>query len=328
MDATQTLGSGNTLRLGLLAERATSGERVGAGTWSAAGRTSLALYVQDEWKIAPTLTINPGARVEWLRGLASPARLEPRASIVWSPDDDLSAHAGYARYASAPPLRDAGGVPLPEERDDYYDLGIQRRLGHLTLGIDGYWRAVRNLLAEHEAPGSALPTPFAFSRARVRGLEFTATYAHRGATAWANVAYSRTTGRTLVARPGVFSAATLAAASSRFLPLATDRPLTASAGFTHRFDELTLSADVQVSSGTVRTLDPALPNGARAPGYALVGLVAVYHVRLAQRATDLRIDLTNIAGVHATTSDARNVEGGWTRQTRGRALVVGIEQGF
>jgi len=121
---------------------------------------------------------------------------------------------------------------------------------------------------------------------------------------------------------------TLAAAPARWLPVAGNRPLTASAGFTHRLDELTVAADVLVSSGAVRTLDPARPNGARAPAYALLGLAAVYHARVAGHATDLRLDLTNLADVRTVAADATALEGGWTRRTKGRAIVLGVEQGF
>jgi hypothetical protein len=324
VDLARALGSGNILRFGLLAGRSTARELDLAGRGSSAGRTAVALYVQDEWKIAPALTLNPGVRVEWLRGFASAAALEPRASLVWAAGGDLTAHAGYARYASAPSLGDQSAASLPDEKDDYLDAGLQRKFGPLTLGLDGYSRAVRNYLAEHETPGSAVPTPFGFRRARIRGVEISAAYAHRRTTAWANLAVSAATGRSIVGGPGIFSPATIA----RPVPLATGRPVTASGGLTRRFGELTLSADLLVSSGAVRSLDPERPNGGRYPAYALIGLSAVYHAKLAGRPTDLRIDLTNLADVRYATSDARTLEGGWTRQGRRRAIIFGVEQGF
>ncbi|MFL6861939.1 MAG: TonB-dependent receptor plug domain-containing protein [Allosphingosinicella sp.] len=328
IDAARPLGGRNILRFGLLAARSTAGERGPAGRGASARRAAAAVYLQDEWTIAPTLTLNPGVRVEWLRGFSSRAALEPRFSLVWAPDEDFSAHAGYARYASAPRLRDPGGAALPEEKDDYLDIGAQRKLGPLTLGIDAYRRAVRNLLSERATPGSALAAPFAFRRATIKGVELSATYAHRGSTAWANLAFSRSTARSIVGGEGLFSPAIVTASSARPLFLADGRPLAASGGFTHRFDELTLSADLQISSGAVRTLDPARPNGAHASPYALVGVAAVYHLRLGGRPTDLRIDGLNLANVRAGMTDPSALEGGWSRQTRGRSILLGIEQGF
>jgi hypothetical protein len=328
VDAAETLGGGHTIRFGLLASRSRARERDLAGAPVGAGRTAAAAYVQDEWKVAPSLILNPGLRVEWLRGFGSGPALEPRASLVWSADEDLTAHAGYARYASAPPLGDSGAAGLRDETDDYYDAGLQRKLGPLTLGIDAYWREARNFLAERETPGTAVTEAFAFREARVRGIELSATYAHRGTSAWANLAVGEAGGRSIVGGRGLFPPATTAATAARRTPLAGERPLTASAGLTRRFGDLTLSGDIVASSGAVRTVDAARPNAARDPVFALVSLAAVYHAKLAGRPADLRIDLTNLTDVRQATSDARNLEGGWTRPTSGRTIMLGIEQGF
>ena len=327
IDASERLSDENTVRLGLLAQRLRTRELESSGTRSRAAQTSVAAYVEDEWKVAPGLTLDPGLRVEWLRGLARGAAVEPRAGIVWTPDAELTVHVGYARYAAAPPLGEATAARLPDQRDDYYDAGVQRKLGALTVGLDGYWREVRNLLATRETPGAAQSTTFAYRRARIRGIELSAVYARRGTTAWANLAVSEARGRSILGGQGLFPPATLAGAE-RAVPLAAERPVSASGGFTHRFDELTLSADILASSGAPRTLDAARPNGARAPAYALIGLAAVYRLKLAHHSTDLRLDVSNLTDVRAETSDARSLEGGWTRLTRGRALVLGIEQGF
>ncbi|MEO7825534.1 MAG: TonB-dependent receptor [Allosphingosinicella sp.] len=328
IDATRTLASRNTLRFGLLAGRSTARELELASRRSNSGRTAAAFYVQDEWKVAPAVTVNPGVRVEWLRGFGNAATVEPRTSLVWSRDGDLTAHVGYARYASAPPLGETGAADLADEKDDYYDAGLQRRLGPLTLGFDAYWRAVRNYIVEHRTPGSTVSAPFGFRRARIRGIELSATYARRRTTAWANLAVGGATGKSIVGGEGLFSPVTIAAVSDRSLRLATERPVTGSAGFTRRFGHLTLSADTLASSGAIRSLYPAQPNGARYPAYALLAMAAVYHARLFDRPADLRIDLTNLTDVRYATSAAQTVEGGWTRQGRGRAIIFGIEQGF
>ena len=71
-------------------------------------------------------------------------------------------HVGYARYASAAPLGERPAESkLPDERDNYLDIGIQKRAGPFTLGLDGYWRSARNYIAERETIGSAIPAAFA-----------------------------------------------------------------------------------------------------------------------------------------------------------------------
>jgi outer membrane cobalamin receptor len=241
----------------------------------------------------------------------------------------MTAHFGYARYAVAPPS--GPGRPtsaLPDEIDDYFDAGVQRRSGPLTLGLDFYWRDAHHLLVEHDIPGSVTPGVFAFRQARLRGVEFSSTYARGPVTAWANVTYSRAQASDLIGGDTIFPATTLVATRGRWVPLASDRPLTLSAGATWRLGRLSLGADLLAGSGTVQTERADEPNAARAPAYATLALAAVRHLRIADRPVDLRADVTNLTNVRYPTGDAANLEGGWTRFTQGRALLLGIEAGF
>lgn len=328
-DGADAIGRSHTIRFGLLATRSSVRELEPGANGSSAARTSLGAYAQDEWRLAPSLTINPGVRVEWLDGLGSSAELEPRVSLVWQTTNGFAAHIGYARYASAAPLGEGtSSTRLTDERDDYVDGGVQQKLGALTVGIDAYWRSVHDAIAEHQAIGSAVPSAFAFKRARIRGVELSATYARRGTTAWANLSLSSARGRTVIGGEEIFAPESLAAALAKDVSLASDRPVTASAGFTQRLGKLSLGAQLFLSSGAVRTLTLTDPNGAHGSPYALLGLAAVYHARIADRPADLRVDVTNLTNVHYATSDATSLEGGWTNRGRGRALTIGIEQGF
>jgi outer membrane cobalamin receptor len=328
IDASDELAATHTLRFGILASRSAVHE-IEADLRSTADRTAAGVYAQDEWKITPSLTFNPGARLEWLRGLNSAAEIEPRASLVWASKYGLTAHAGYARYASAVPLgEETRATDLPAERDDYFDGGIQQRLGSLTIGLDGYSRFARDYIAEHETLGSAVPTAFAFKRARVGGVEVSTTYSRGPATAWANMSLTRATAESITSSETLFSPETLAAASIQSVPLASERPVTASGGLTWRLGKLSLSSDVLASSGAVRTLEPEKPNGSRYSPYALFGFAAVYHARIVDRSADLRLDLTNVTNARYFTSNALNLEGGWTRRGQGRSIAIGIEQGF
>jgi hypothetical protein len=329
IDGSKAIGASHVLRFGLLATRSTVREFDLAGARFSERRTSIAAYVQDEWKLLPALTFNPGGRIEWLRGLGSSATAEPRVSLVWTSPAGLTAHVGYARYASAPPIgEESAGTRLPNEHDDYIDAGIQQKLGALTIGLDGYWRSAHNYIAEHRTIGSAAPTAFEFRRARMKGLELSGTYARRGTTAWANLSLSRADARSIIGGEALFAPATIDTASERYVPLDGDRPVTASGGFTKRFGKLSLGGDLLVSSGAVRTFDVTNPNGTRHSAYGVFGLAAVYHARIAKRPADLRLDLTNLTNVRYATSDASTLEGGWTRWGRRRAITIGIEQGF
>lgn len=329
IDGSDPIGASHTLRFGLLATRSKARELELTGFQSSHERTSLAAYAQDEWKLIPRLTFNPGVRIEWLRGLASSAKVEPRASLVWASPSNLTAHFGYAHYASAPPLgEEATGTVLPDETDDYFDAGVQQKLGAFTVGLDGYRRLAHNYIAEHQIIGSAVPVAFEFRRARMKGLELSGTYARRGTTAWANLSLSKAEAKAILGGASLFPPASIAAAVGGYVPLASDRPVTVSAGLTQRLGKFSLGGDALVSSGAARTLVSNYPNGDRHSAYAVFGLAAVYHAKVANRPADIRLDLTNLTNVHYISSDATNLEGGWTHWGRPRAITIGIEQGF
>ena len=290
-------------------------------------RTSLGAYMQDQWSVTSKLTLDAGLRADWFGGQHPGFQLEPRAALVWQSEHGLTAHAGYARYSAAAAVGEAASRDIPIERDHYFGAGVQQKMGALTLGIDAYARSVRNQIAEKRVIGDSTARAFTFARGRIHGIEFSATYAHGPVTGWANLSLSRSRAKSIVGGRELFSQAALDGAQS-WVPLATDRPVIASGGLTWRLGKFSLSGDVLASSGAVRTASPYDPNGSRAPAFATFGLAAVYHARIAGHPADLRLDLTNLADAHYLTNDSRNLEGDWTRFGQGRAIVVGIEQGF
>lgn len=327
IDVSYDTGGSNIIRAGLLADRSRINEKKGGEPTSTADRTSVGSYVQDEWKLSSQLTFNPGVRVDWLGGFNSHAELEPRASLVWTSPSGLTAHVGYARYAAIVPLDDHGRDPLPTEHDDYVDAGLQYRLGALTLGLDAYDRSVRNFLTERQTLGTALTDSYAFRKARLQGIELSATYSTRPFSAWLNVSLSRAQGRGLIDSSSLFAPATIAAAQ-KWIALTSERPVTGSAGVTWRRGKLALSSTMSASNGAVRSNGPSNPNGLRDRSFASIGLSAIYHAGLGGRLSDFRIDITNLANAHYRINDARSLEGGWTSCARGRAITVGVEQGF
>ena len=328
IDLSYDPGGSNVIRAGVLAQRSRANETLVDTRPQEAFRSSIGLYAQDEWKLSSKLTFNPGLRADWLGGFDSAVQIEPRASLVWTLPGGLTAHAGYARYAAIVPLDDFDRVgALPAEHDNYFDAGLQYRLGALTLGSDAYIRSVSNFLAEHQAIGSALTQSFAFRRARLNGIELSATYSTRPLSAWVNLSLSRTRGHGLIDPAGLFTSPVIAA-SEKWVSLSSERPVTGSAGLTWRSRRLALAGTLTASSGAVGSPCPSDPNGSRSSAFATIGFSAIYHAGLGERLSDFRLDITNLANAHYRTSDASNLEGGWTRWAQGRAITLGIEQGF
>ncbi|HEY5410687.1 MAG TPA: TonB-dependent receptor, partial [Caulobacteraceae bacterium] len=61
-------------------------------------------YLQDEWKLLPSLTLNYGLRFDVLNSYRHEHQWSPRVNAVWTPLQGMSVHAGYARYFTPPPF--------------------------------------------------------------------------------------------------------------------------------------------------------------------------------------------------------------------------------
>src|SRR5262249_10119886 len=61
-------------------------------------------YLQDEWKVFPTFTLNWGARFDQMADFISERQLSPRVNMVWQPTDTPTLTVGYSRYFVPPPF--------------------------------------------------------------------------------------------------------------------------------------------------------------------------------------------------------------------------------
>ena len=69
-------------------------------------------YLQDEWKLAPALTLNYGVRLDRFTAFTSASQTSPRLNAVWQVLPDTTVHAGYSRYLSPPPFELVGGKDI------------------------------------------------------------------------------------------------------------------------------------------------------------------------------------------------------------------------
>ena len=60
------------------------------------------LYVQDEWRILPTVTINGGLRFDGVAAFTQEDQVSPRLNVVWKPTATTTLYGGYARYFVPP----------------------------------------------------------------------------------------------------------------------------------------------------------------------------------------------------------------------------------
>ena len=153
------------------------------------------VYLQDEWKVLPTLTVNAGLRFDAITGTISENQLSPRVNVVWEPTPEITLRAGYARYFVPAPLNQvsvaalaarAGTTAAPEvmtndpvraERSDNIDIGLTvKPVDGLTIGFSGFYKWAENYLDKGQFGAPIFQTAFNYSNAQVRGFELFANY--------------------------------------------------------------------------------------------------------------------------------------------------------
>lgn len=258
------------------------GNRITAKTWSA--------YVQDEWSIGDKLTVNYGLRGDVYKASRTESQLSPRLGLVYQATDDTTLHAGYSRYFT-PPATEAitianiskfdgttnavsnpGNATPLAERSDYFDAGIQQRVGgSLTLGLDAYYRKVQRLQDEGQFGAALVYSTFNYAKGRIKGVEFTANYDNGPFSAYFNLAASRALGQRVITSQYNFDPDDLAYVANHWIFLDHDQAYSSSGGISYAVgDDTRIGADYLFGSGLRK--DGDVPNGASLPSYFQLNL--------------------------------------------------------
>jgi outer membrane receptor protein involved in Fe transport len=314
------------------------------------------VYIQDEWRILPRVTINYGARFDAVSEFDHESQLSPRINVVWRPTDATTLHAGYSRYFTPPPfeLVSANTVALfnnttaaaavtkddtvKAERDHYFDIGIDHViLPGLRVGVDGYYKQAKNLIDEGQFGAPIILTAFNYAQGEVWGTEFTTSYDRGPLSLYGNVAYSRAIGKDINSAQFNFSADELAFISQHWIYLDHNQTWTGSAGAAYTLNQGTpnptqLSADLVVGSGLRADLSTPtgdIPNGASLPAYFTVNLSAVQTLNLGiLRNTQLRLDIINLFDKSYEIRNGTGVGVGAPQFGARRTVLAGIAQRF
>lgn len=300
------------------------------------------VYLQDEWKPWQPLTINFGGRFDHYDGFRSESQFSPRVNAVLEPGHGLTLHAGYARYFSPAPFANVavtsvakfvgtsaqapgglvGTVPLAE-RQDYFDFGIQQKLGDVTIGIDGYHRRSRNLIDEGQFGAPIILTPFNYAHGRIDGVEGSINYQHGPWLAYANLAWAKAEGEDIVSGQFNFSPEDLAYIRNHYIFLDHDQRWTASAGASYRIDPDTRVGGTMIFGSGLRT-DGDVPNGGKLPSYAVFNLTASH--RFEGPGIEVRADITNLFDKVYEIRDGSGIGVGAPQFGARRAFYFGISK--
>ena len=309
------------------------------------------LYLQDEWKVSSTVTINYGLRFDAISGATQENQVSPRINVVWQPNDILTAHAGYARYFTPPPLAQVNNAaiaatagttgappgtqndPVRAERAHYFDAGfeVQPKPG-LKFGFDAYYKIAQNLLDEGQFGAPIVLTSFNYANAQVKGVELTGSYDSGPWSLYGNVAWSEAKGTNINSAQFNFDPAELAFIAQNYIYLDHNQSVTGSAGVSSPFTPdsawaTRLSGDVIGGTGLRKTV--VTPNDTPLPTYAVVNLSLAQKLPIkGTRGATIRLDALNLLDNSYQLRDGTGVGVGAPQFGLRRTVLMTLSQKF
>ena len=362
-DLAWRLAPDHTVRMGLVAQRERFGVDNTASVFPAdagGGQTSdvpLAIvddtrlrghlygaYLQDEWQITPALVLNYGARYDRVDTVTKEAQLSPRVGLVYDLGKETRVHAGYARYFTPPPtekidttsiakfagttnaLPSDANTAVASERSHYFDAGISHQLTpSVTIGVDAYYRVVRNLQDEGQFGKALIYSAFNYGQGRIGGIEFSTTYREKNVTAYANVSLSRARARTVATGQFNFDDAELSYIASHWVHLDHEQTLSGSAGAAYQWGATRLSTDLVYGSGLRR----GFANTEHLPSYVQVNFGLARSFDLGPLGTvDGRLTAINLFDRSYAIRDGSGIGVGAPQYGPRRGFFVGMTKNF
>ena len=313
------------------------------------------LYLQDEWAISDTLTLNFGGRFDIVNAYTDENQISPRVNLVWKPDSDTTFHIGYAKTFTPPPQELVGSqsidkfigttkqpevfenAPVRAEREHYFDAGILHTLlPGLDVGLDSYYKIKRNLLDEGQFGESLVTSPFNYRFGRAYGIEATSSYHNGPISLYANVAYGEEKGKDIVSSQFFFGADELAYIHNHSIYTDHDQAWTISGGGTYTLTDgvgqLRSSVDLIFGSGLRRDPggDAVEPNGEKLPSYTQVNIGFAQDIDTtgAFAGTTVRFDIVNLFDESYEIRDGTGVGVGAPQFGARRGFYTGISKSF
>ena len=312
------------------------------------------IYLQDEWSLTPTLTLNYGVRFDAVRAYTKEQQASPRANLVWKPGEGTTFHIGYARNFTPPPQELVAAPtlalftgttkatelttadPVRAEREHYFDGGVQQAIAPgFKVGIDAYYKIKRNLLDEGQFGPSLVLSPFNYAKGYAWGVELTANYTRGALDLYANVARGQEKGKHIISSQYFFAPDELAYIADHAIFTDHSQRWTASGGasVTIRDGIGTLVPNVDFLYGDgLRADDPAgiVPNGGKLPSYftANFGIVQNIDGPGVLKGLSIRFDVTNVFDKVYLLRDGSGVGVGAPQYGARRGFFAGVRKAF
>jgi hypothetical protein len=284
---------------------------------AASAKTSLSysVYLEDEWKALPNVTVNYGGRFDVVNGYTIGNQLSPRLNTVWQATPTTTVHAGYASYFTPPPqeLVSAASLapfantsaapavpinsPMKNESARYLDAGVTQVIfPGLKAGVDLYYKFSTNLLDEGQFGAPVILTPFNYHHGINRGIELTANYNKGNFSFYGNLAIAEQVAKGIDSAQFNFAPSDLLSADSGYVHTDHSQLYTASAGMAYTWLGTRFAVDVVAGSGLRSQPDNDLVyNGETVPSYEQVNLTISHRFdHVPGGPIDLRLAVVNL----------------------------------
>ncbi|MEA3081411.1 MAG: hypothetical protein QOD54_1079 [Sphingomonadales bacterium] len=312
------------------------------------------IYLQDEWKLTPKLTLNYGARFDVVHAFTHENQLSPRANLVWQASPLTTFHLGYARTFTPPPqeliapadvaLFDGTtkeseikfGGPVKAEREHYFDAGVEQRFnGGFKLGLDAYYKKKKNLLDEGQFGAAVVLSPFNYATGYAWGVELSSNYAHGPIDLYANVARGQEKAKDIISSQYFFAPDEIAYIQNHYIFTDHSQNLTASGGGSYTIKNglgtLVPTVDFIYASG-LRTDDPngIVPNGGELPGYWVfnAGIAQNFDGPGLLKGVTIRADVLNLLDKSYQIRSGSGVGVGAPQWGQRRGIFIGLSKKF
>jgi outer membrane receptor protein involved in Fe transport len=230
----------------------------------------LGFYLQDEWRPTSKLTVNFGARWDWMSAFVTRNQLSPRVGAEYEVIRGTILHAGYARYFKVPPFDqvalgtvekfahttgaapvDSGSDKIGAETDDYFDAGIRQRiLAHLNVGLDGFFKLGHNQLDLAQFGSTVVTAPLTYRKSRAWGSDLSLAFEREALNAYLNFSYAVLQAKYINA--GAFladDAAEIGYIANHWVTLDDNQMFTGSAGASYKLWGFLFTGDAIWGSG-------------------------------------------------------------------------------
>ena len=306
------------------------------------------IYLQEEWKVVPTVTLNFGTRFDVADEFTHENQISPRFNVVWQPFDETTLHAGYSRYFTPPPFELVSSPTISlfanttaaptvtqnntpkAERDDYFDVGgTQILFPGFKAGVDAYYRWATNLIDEGQFGAPIILTPFNYAHGINRGAELTLTYDLDDWHFYGNFAAAKALGKDIITSQFNFSPDDLAFISGHYIHTDHDQTYTGSAGIAYTYPVTKTRFSVDMLYGSGLRAAGSTPNGTHLPDYEQINLSIVQKVDTGIfNGMELRLDVINLFDEKYEIRNGTGVGVGAPQFGPRRTVLAGLTQRF